>query len=125
MKIKKVYSFIGATILLDLATPMGKAIIQQIHPYACQQLSQGNSEFRQLYRQVEEENSPHELGTGTAESSEGISAAFLAWLKTRGINITDISQSGGKISVFGGNAQNPQNGKSFEWSAFFYFDIEK
>jgi hypothetical protein len=123
-KIKTVYSFVAATIMLDLNTPMGKAMVQQIFPYACQNLRQGNPEFNRLYTQVERENTPHVQGTGMAASSEHFAEAFSAWLKSRGINITDADKKK-KISVFGGDAQNPQNGLSFAWSVLIYFDIEE
>ena len=84
-KIKTVYSFVAATIKLDLNTPMGKAMVQQIRPYACQQLRQGNPEFNRFYNQVEKENTPHVIGTGMAASSEHFAEAFSAWLKTKGI----------------------------------------
>ena len=124
IKIKSVYSFVAATIMLDLNTPMGKAMVNQIHPYACQNLRQGNPEFNRLYSQVEKENTPHMLGTGMATSIEGFTDAFLDWLKSKGINIKDANRKR-KICVFGGNAQNPQNGLSFKWSVLIYFDIEE
>ncbi|KPK04551.1 MAG: hypothetical protein AMJ56_17245 [Anaerolineae bacterium SG8_19] len=123
-KIKTVYSFVAATIMLDLNTPMGKAMVQQIFPYACQNLRQGNAEFNRLYNQVESENTPHVQGAGMAKSSKHFAEAFSVWLKSRGINITD-SDKKKKISVFGGDAQNPQNGLSFQWGVLLYFDIEE
>ena len=122
-RIKTVYSFVGATIMLDLNTPMGKAMVQQIFPYACQQLRQGNPEFNRLYSQVERENTPHIQGTGMAASSKHFAETFIAWLQSRGINISEADKKK-KISVFGGDAQNPQNGLSFTWAVLFYFDLE-
>lgn len=123
-KIKTVYSFVAATIMLDLNTPMGKAMVEQIHPYACQNLRQGNPEFNRLYSQVERENTPHVLGTGMATSSEGFHDAFSDWLKSTGVNITDADRKGW-TAVFGGDAQNPQTGLSFKWGVLIYFDIEE
>jgi hypothetical protein len=122
-KIKGVYSFVAATIMLDLSTPMGNAMVQQILPYACQNLRQGNPEFNQLYSQVERENTPHVQGTGMSTSVEGFIGAFTSWLKSRGISIKDIDRKK-KISVFSGDAQNPQNGLSFKWAVLIYFDLE-
>jgi hypothetical protein len=122
-KIKGVYSFVAATIMLDLSTPMGNAMVQQIFPYACQNLRQGNPEFNRLYSQVEKENTPHVQGTGMAASVEGFTAAFLSWLKSRGLNIKDVDKKK-KICVFGGDAQNPQTGLSFKWAVLIYFDLE-
>jgi hypothetical protein len=123
-KIRTVYSFVAATIMLDLNTPMGKAMVQQIYPYACQNLRQGNPEFNRLYSQVERENTPHVLGTGMATSSEYFTAAFLDWLESSGINIKYTNRKR-KICVFCGDAQDPQNGLSFKWGVLIYFDIEK
>lgn len=123
IKIKTVYSFVAATIMLDLNTPMGKAMVEQIFPFACQNLRQEKPEFDRLYSQVERENTPHVQGSGMAASSEGFVGAFSAWLKSRGINITDADRKK-KISVFGGDAQNPQDGSSFKWSVLIYFDME-
>lgn len=119
-KIKTVYSFVAATIMLDVSTPMGKAMVDQIHPFACQSLRQENPEFNRLYSQVERENTPHVLGTGMATSPEGFSGAFLDWLKSEGTIIKDADRKD-KIYVFGGDAQNPQNGRSFAWCVLFYF----
>lgn len=123
-KIKTVYSFVAATIMFDLNTPMGNAIVEQIHPYACQELRQGSPEFNRLYSQVERENTPHVLGTGMATSSEGFADAFLHWLKSRSINIKATDRER-KICIFSGDAQNPQTGLSFKWGVLIYFDIEK
>ena len=121
-KIKTVYSFVAATIMLDLNTPMGKAMVQQMHPYACQNLRQGNPEFNQLYSQVERENTPHVLGTGMAASPDGFAEAFTVWLASKGVSITAADRQK-RISVFGGNAQNPQTGLSFKWGVLIYFDM--
>ena len=120
--IKTVYSFIASTILLDLNSPMGKAMVQQIHPYACQNLQKNNREFKKLYRQVEKENTPHVLGTGMAASVDGFAEAFSTWLKSQGVNITDADRKG-KTFVFGGDAQHPQTGLTFKWSVLIYFDL--
>jgi hypothetical protein len=122
--IKKVYSFVSSTVLLDLSTPMGKAMVDQIHPYACQQLSAGDTEFRRLYAQVENENAPHELGTGVTKSSADFGPASLAWLKARGVHPSGGSDVGKQLFVFAGNAQHPQSGMSFAWAVSYYFDIE-
>ncbi len=123
IKIKTVYSFVAATIMLDLNTPMGKAMVEQIFPFACQNLRQDKPEFDRLYSQVEREDPPHVQGTGMA-ASEDLTGAFLAWLNSRGIDINDDDKKK-KISVFGGDAQNPQDGSSFKWCVYLYFDIEK
>ena len=122
-KIKTIYSFVAATIMLDLNTPTGKAMVQQMHPYACQNLRQGNPEFNRLYTQVERENTPRVLGTGMAASPNGFAEAFSAWLKSKGVNISDADRKK-NISVFGGDAKNPQTGLSFKWSVLIYFDME-
>jgi len=123
-KIKTVYSFVGATIMLDLNTPMGKTIVQQIHPAVCQYLRQGNPEFNQLYSQVERENTAHVLGTGMSESTKGITDAYLDWLKSRGIDSKDKSKEG-KHFVFSGDGKDPQNGLSFAFTVYIYFDFEE
>lgn len=123
-KIKTVYSFVAATIMLDLNTSMGNSMVQQIHPYACQNLRNGNPEFSRLYDQVERENTPHVLGTGMAASPEGFVEAFFAWLKSKSIKITDPNRKK-KISVFSGDAKNPQTGLSFKWCVTIYFDMEQ
>ncbi len=121
ISISKVYTFVAATILLDLDTPMGKAFVQQLVPFACQNL-EGNQEFSQLYAQVEKENTPVELGTGIYESNS--TDAFGKWLESKGKDI-NIKPGDGKISFFAGDAQNPQDGRSFKWCVFFYFDFTK
>jgi len=123
-KIKTVYSFIASTIKLDLDTPAGEAIVQEIHPYACEKLRQENPEFDRLYSQVERENTPHMLGTGMATSPEGFAEAFSDWLKSKGVDIADADKEK-KLSVFSGEAQDPESGLSFKWSVLFYFDIEE
>ncbi|MEE8590809.1 MAG: hypothetical protein V3T35_05755 [Spirochaetia bacterium] len=123
--IKTVYSFIAATILIDAASPFGKALIGQLIPFATQNLSQSHPPFKQLYDQVERENTPHVLGTGMAASPEGFAGAFVSWLESMGVNIEDFNPLiGTEVFVFGGDAQNPQDGSSFAWSVSFYFDIE-
>ena len=122
-KIKTVYSFVAATIMLDLKTTMGKAMVQQIFPFACQNLRKGNPEFSRLYSQVERENTPHVQGTGMSASVEGQGEAFLHWIKSKGVDIHDAEKKR-KICIFGGNAQNPQNGLSFAWGVLIYFDLE-
>ena len=125
-QIKTVYSFVGTTtIMLDLNTTTGKTMVQQIFPFACQKLRQGSPEFNRLYSQVERENTPHVQGTGMATSPKYFVDAFSYWLKSKGgIDIKDAGRKR-KICVFCGNAQNPQNGCSFEWGVLIYFDIEK
>ena len=119
-KIKTVYSFIGTTnILLDLNSQFGKAVFQQVLPYACQNLRKENSEFDQLYKKVEIEQTPNVFGTGMVHSSADFTNVFVDWLKTKGINIDNNNRK--KISVFAGNAQNPSDGRSFEWCVLIYF----
>jgi len=123
--IKTVYSFIAATILIDAASPFGKALIGQLIPFVTQNLNQSHPPFKQLYDQVERENTSHVLGTGMAASPEGFAGAFVSWLKSKGVNIEDFNPLiGTEVFVFGGDAQNPQDGSSFAWSVSFYFDIE-
>jgi len=122
-KIKSLYSFIAATTVLDVKTPFGRALVDQVHPYACQNLRKGDAEFDRLYKQVEQENPVHVLGTGMATSSEGFGLAFEQWLKSHGIELADAGRKK-KIAIFAGNAQDPRNGKSFGWCVFIYFDLE-
>ncbi|MCK4792470.1 MAG: hypothetical protein KAV87_52560, partial [Desulfobacteraceae bacterium] len=64
-------------------------------------------------------------GTGMAASPEGFAGAFVSWLESMGVNIEDFNPLiGTEVFVFGGDAQNPQDGSSFAWSVSFYFDIE-
>lgn len=122
-KLKTVYSFIAATEMLDLETPRGKSMVEQIFPYACDQLRQENTEFEQLYLQVERENTPHVQGTGMASSSDGFLEAFSAWLGSAGIELAADREK--KVSVFSGDAQMPEDGTSFSWCVLFYFDLEE
>ncbi|MEW6241220.1 MAG: hypothetical protein AB1564_10480 [Chloroflexota bacterium] len=122
--IKTVYSFVAATTFLDLGTPFGKAVIQQIHPYAVQNMAQTNPAFKVLYEQVQAENSPHVLGSGAAPSPEGYVEAFLAWLGQKGVKIENVAAYvNSRIFVFGGDAQDPNTGKSFNWSVLIYFEM--
>ena len=123
-KIKTVYSFFVATIMVDPNTPMGNAIVEQAHPYACQQLRQGDPEFNRLYSQVERENTPHVLGTAMATSPEAAADSFNHWLKSKGIDIKATDRKG-KFAIFSGDAQNPQTGLSFTFHVLMYFDFEK
>jgi hypothetical protein len=123
-RIKKVYSFIAATTVIDLSTPIGKAMVEQIHAFACQQLSQGNLEFRRLYTQWGSENAPHEMGAGTAASSDYFAGTFAAWLRAKGIQTWDAADVGSKLFVFCGDAQDPHTAKPFSWGMSYYFDLE-
>jgi len=123
-RIKKVYSFIAATTVIDLATPIGNAMVEQIHTFACQQLSKGDLEFRRLYTQWGSENAPHEMGAGMAASSDYFADAFAAWLKARGIRTWAAADVGSKLFVFCGDAQDPQTAKPFSWGVSYYFDLE-
>jgi hypothetical protein len=122
--IKTVYSFVAATIPVDAAAPTGRALIEQLLPFVCQNLCQADPAFKQLYDQVETEDSPHVLGTGMAASPKGFAEAFVAWLSTRGIEIDDFGPLiGEKVFFFSGDARDPQDGSSFTWCVLFYFDI--
>jgi hypothetical protein len=123
--INTVYSFIAATILIDAASPFGEALISQLYPFVTQNLNQTQPSFKRLYDQVERENTPHVMGTGMAASTAGFAGAFVSWLKSKGVNIENFEPLIGKeIFVFGGDAQNPQDGSSFAWSVSFYFDLK-
>ena len=122
--VKTVYSFIASTIMLDSSSQIGRALLQQIPPYVHQSLQGADSTFKKLYDKVQKENSPHMLGTGMASSSNGYAGAFLAWLKSKGVNIVDIAPLLKKqIFLLAGDAMNPQNQQSFNWCMFIYFDI--
>ena len=123
-KVKTVYSFIAATIFIDAASPFGEALSGQLYPFVSQNLNQTHPLFKQFYDQVERANTPHVMGTGMAASPEGFAGAFVSWLKSKGVNIGDFNPLiGTEVFVFGGDAQNPEDGNSFAWSVLFYFDI--
>ena len=123
-RIKKVYSFLATTTVIDLATPIGKATAEQIHTFACQQLSSGNVEFRRLYTQWGSENAPHEMGAGMASSSDYFADTFAAWLKAKGIHTWDAADVGSRLFVFCGDAHDPQTAEPFSWGMSYYFDLE-
>jgi hypothetical protein len=122
--VKRVYSFIVSTIMVDSSSQMGMAMLKQIPPYVYQSLNGTDPTFKKLYDIVQKEDSPHMLGTGMAHSPDDYAAAFLAWLKTKGVNIINTAPLMKKqIFLFAGDAMNPQTNKSFNWCMFIYFDI--
>jgi len=124
--IKTVYSFIVSTIMLDSSTPIGDAMLKQIPPFVFQSLRGSDATFSKLFDQVQNENSPHIMGSGMASSRDQYGAAFLAWLKSRGVTITDIAPLVKKqIFLLAGDAMNPETQKSFNWCMFLYFDLDK
>jgi hypothetical protein len=123
--IHQVYSFIAANILLTASKPEDQQLIQRILAYASKNLSENKPNFKKLYEAVENENSPHLLGTGMAASPKVFSEAFTGWIKSRGISINDYASLVDKqIFILAGDATNPQNGQSFPWGVFIYFDLE-
>lgn len=87
--VRQVYSLIVATAFLDMASDVGRNVVEQIHSFASQRLSESNAAFRDLVSQVDGESSPSVVGTGMAAPEE-FAAAFLGWLKARGVPLDDI-----------------------------------
>jgi hypothetical protein len=123
-KVRKVYSFIIATTMLDVSNPIGNTIVKQIYPYACENLRNSKPEFKKLYDNVKKEHTENLIDSGMTLSSKDFASCFNSWLKTQGMFVDNFSSLVDKQAfVFAGDAQNPQDGSKFSWSVFIYFDI--
>lgn len=115
---RQAYLYLVATV------PVTKEMSDQIFPYALQQLCQTHATFKELYNEVESENTPVARNTGMASSKNHFADGFVAWLNSVNVHPGDFKPLINKqVFIFGGDAKNPKDGKSFPWGVMVYFDM--
>jgi transcription initiation factor TFIIIB Brf1 subunit/transcription initiation factor TFIIB len=102
---------------------------QHFIPFALKQLCEKDSgancskTFKGLYEQVETENALVARNFAMASSHKEFLGAFLASLKSKGIDIVGDSALKNQLFFFTGDAKNPEDGSSFSWGLFVYYDF--